>query len=128
MARTDGDSTLGLRRRVWLVAALVLGGVIAIASVLPPRGTPVAEIADLGEIRAWAGHAIGYLLLTAAALCAQARPRPWTTLLIAVGYGVLLEAVQGLIGLRSAQLADVVANAVGALVGVGVGLWLRRRW
>ncbi len=119
--------TLGLPRGVWVTATVILAAVVAIASLLPPRGTPVAEIADLGELRAWVGHAVGYLLLTATAMLAQRAARPWLTVLLASSYGVALELLQGVLGQRSAQLTDVVANVVGALLGVAIASGIRRR-
>lgn len=127
VTRSDLWRPLGLPPRIWFVAAAVLSVVIAVASLLPPRGTPGVEIADLGELRAWIGHAIGYLLLTATALLAQRVPRPWLTLGIASLYGVLLEIAQGVLGQRSAQLSDVVANVAGALLGLALAHQLLRR-
>lgn len=112
---------------MWLAASILLAVVVAVASLLPPRGTPVAEIADLGELRAWIGHAIGYLLLTASAVLAQRVPRPWLTVFLTSAYGVVLEFVQGALGQRSAQITDVAANVVGALLGLGIAIWIRRR-
>lgn len=41
-----------------------------------------------------------------------------TTLLIAIGLGTTLEGIQAWLPWRSAELADAVANACGALLGV----------
>lgn len=85
------------------------------------------EIADLGELRATVGHAIGYLLLAFAAVMAQQAPRPWLTVVLASAYGVVLELAQGAIGLRSMQFTDVLANCVGAMAGALIGALLLRR-
>ena len=118
---------MGVPRWLWLAASILLAVVVAVASLVPPRGTPVAEIADLGELRAWIGHAIGYLLLTASAVLAQRVPRPWLTVFLTSAYGVVLEFMQGVLGQRSAQITDVAANVVGALLGLGIAIWIRRR-
>ena len=114
------DRVLGLPRTLWLASAIVIGLVIAVVSVLPPRGTPGIEIASLGEVRAWVLHALGYAILAATAMLAQRAPRPVLTALAIVGYGIVLEAVQGAIGIRSAQVADALANALGALAGAAL--------
>jgi len=88
--------------------------------MLPPRGTPGVEIADLGEFRAAIGHGLAYALLGAVAVLAQRQPRIAATLAGVIGYGVLLEILQGAFGLRSFQWTDIAANALGALVGVAV--------
>lgn len=109
------------------MAALAILVIVTVASLLPPRGTPVAEIADLGELRAWLGHAIGYFMLAASAVLAQRQPRPWLTWLLASAYGIVLELLQGVLGQRSAQITDVLANLLGALLGVGIASWVWRR-
>lgn len=96
--------------------------VITVVSLLPPRGTPGPQIADLGEVVATIGHVTGYLLLAGLLVIATRAQRPWTTWLGVVAYGALIECVQGIVGLRSFQWTDILANAVGAAVGTGVVL------
>lgn len=124
---TSPRGPLGLPRAAWWAVFAVLAIVVTVVSLLPPRGTPVAEIADLGEVRALVGHACGYLLLAGSAMLAQRMPRPWLTVILASAYGVLLELVQGVIGQRSAQLSDAIANLIGALLGVGIAMVIRTR-
>lgn len=114
--------------RAWGIGGVILAVVIGIVSLLPPRGTPGVEIADLGEILATLGHAAAYAVLGAVAIMAQKQRRPGLTVVALIGYGVLLEVLQGAVGLRSFQASDIAANALGALVGVGaVTLLLRPR-
>lgn len=113
--------------RAWTIAATILAVLIAVVSLLPPRGTPGVEIADLGEVLATVGHTIAYAALGALAVLAQRRPRPSLTLVGVVAYGALLEIAQGALGLRSFQWTDIAANAVGALVGVLIATLLSRR-
>lgn len=118
---------LGVTRGAWAVVAIILAMVILVISMLPPRGTPGPQIADLGEVRALLLHALGYALLAASALLAQANPRPGWTAAAVIGYGVALEIAQGIGGLRSAQVSDAVANAGGVLIGVALALLVLRR-
>ncbi len=84
------------------------------------------EIADLGEVRATIGHGLAYALFAALAMLAQRQPRIAVTLAGVIGYGVLLEILQGAFGLRSFQWTDVAANALGAVAGVLSAVLVRR--
>lgn len=110
----------------WGIGALILAILIGIVSLLPPRGTPGVEIADLGEVLATVGHAVAYAVLAGLAIGAQANPRIGMTLAIVIGYGIVIEALQGAFGLRSFQASDILANALGALAGVGAAMLVRR--
>lgn len=94
--------------------------------MLPPRGTPGVEIADLGEVLATIGHALAYAALTALAVASQRAPRVWLTLAVVVGYGILLEVLQGIVGLRSFQVSDIAANSLGAVIGMTAAMLIRR--
>ena len=39
-------------------------------------------------------------------------------------YGLLIEALQGITGYRTAEGADVIANTIGILFGYGLGNWI----
>ena len=112
--------------RAWGIAAIAVALLIGVVSMLPPRGTPGVEIADLGEVRATIGHGLAYALLAALAMLAQRQPRIAVTLAGVIGYGVLLEILQGAFGLRSFQWTDVAANALGAVAGVLSAVLVRR--
>ena len=113
--------------RAWGIAAVLLALLIGAVSMLPPRGTPGVEIADLGEVRATIGHALAYAVLSAAGVLAQRRPRVGLTLTAVIGYGVVLEVLQGAIGVRSFQWTDIAANSIGALAGVLIAGLAHRR-
>jgi len=121
---------------MWAVAAGSVAVLVGVVSLLPPRGTPVGDIADLGELRATIGHGLAYALLGVLFVMSVRASAPNTSLaraavlviLILTGYGALLEALQGAAGARSFQVQDVLANAVGAIVGAGAALLIRRRW
>lgn len=106
--------------------AFIVAVAIGVVSLLPPRGTPGVEIADLGEFRAFVGHALAYAVLAACAVLAQRVPRPVVTFAAVVAYGAGLEVVQGAMGLRSMQWEDVLANALGAALGTGAAILVRR--
>ena len=113
-------------RRTWGIAAILVALLIGVVSMLPPRGTPGMEIADLGELRATIGHGLAYALLAAFAVLGQRQPRIAATLAGVIGYGVILEVLQGVFGLRTFQWTDIAANALGALVGVLSVILVRR--
>lgn len=115
-------------RAAWWIAAIAVGIAITVVSMLPPRGTPGPQIADLGEVVATIGHVGGYLLLGGLIILALRYPRPMVVWAVVSVYGALIEVIQGAFGLRSFQWSDILANALGAAVGIGVAvLWRRRR-
>ena len=124
--RVVSERVLGLPRTVWIVASMVLAVLAAAAALLPPRGTPGVEIADLGETLAMVLHGVGYAVLAFAVMLAQRNPRPVPTAVGLIFYGAFLEMTQWVIGLRSAQLGDMLANASGVLIGVALALLLPR--
>ena len=116
----DSPRVLGLARRDWAVAALVLVILAAVAALLPPRGTPGLQIADLGESWALLLHGLGYAFLAFCAMLGQRYPRGGRTAMALIIYGVVLELLQGLGGVRSPQIVHALANAA----GVGAGVWV----
>lgn len=66
-------------------------------------------------------HVLAYASLGAAAMFAQIRlaGRAAGTLVALAAYGVLLEALQGFGGVRTADALDALANASGAIAGAG---------
>lgn len=114
-------------RRGWTGAAIVLALLAAVAALLPPRGTPGMEVADLGEVRALFLHFAGYAVLALCAIRAQARPRAVLTGLGVVAYASALEVLQGVLGERSVQAQDLAANALGVVVGVLLGRLVGQR-
>lgn len=127
VATPDRTRVLGLPTAFWWAATVTVGVVITVVSLLPPRGTPGPQIADLGEVVATIGHVGGYLLLGGFVILAQRRPRPIIVWVIVSAYGALIEVTQGAFGLRSFQWSDILANSLGAAVGIGLGVVVRRR-
>ncbi len=120
------NRVLGLPRLAWRIAAIALAGLAAIAALLPPRGTPVFEIASLGENLSLLLHGVGFAVCAFSTMIAQRTPRPAVTSFGLILYGVFLEMTQGVTGLRTTQLGDMLANASGVLVGVAVAQLLAR--
>lgn len=114
-------------RRGWAGAAIVLALLAAVAALLPPRGTPGVEVADLGEALALALHFAGYAVLALCTVLAQGRPRVLPTALSLIAYASALEVLQGVVSERSFQAQDVVANVLGIVVGVLLGRLLTGR-
>jgi len=73
-------------------------------------------------------HFLAYSALGAAAYGAQINPwrKPWAAPLALAVYGVLLEGLQGLGGVRTPELADAIANSLGALTGFAGAVILAR--
>jgi VanZ family protein len=64
---------------------------------------------------AWAGLAA--LLRWALGASVEARRGFWVSWSIAFGYGLAIEALQAPIATRSAEVLDLLADALGALLG-----------
>lgn len=98
---------------------------ITLLSVIPSKAVPGFNLFSFDKI----GHAVFYGVLTWLLLRARqpARPLPVAGIaLCAIGYGVLMEYVQyAFVPGRFYEYDDMIANALGA--GVGVGAWFFRR-
>lgn len=120
---------------------LIWGLVLLYASVSDPSGAGLSRTGPFGALGLdkWL-HAAGYAAF--AVLSAYAFVPRWrgtrrgliATLLLAGGYGLAMEVVQGPLAYRSFDPADAVANVFGALVvvlAVGLGsrvlAWRSRR-
>jgi VanZ family protein len=97
---------------IWLLA-LVIG------SLLPLSGSPGIQHGDKIQ------HFIGYAVL--AILIFRLRTRIGLAFALATIFGVLIEFAQALTPWRSFDPADMLANALGALLGLSVWYWCSRR-
>ena len=71
-----------------------------------------------------AQHALAFAVLAVLACLGWPRVPAWRWCLALVAYGVLIELAQAATSWRHGSVADALADAVGVLVGLGVGaLW-----
>ena len=106
---------------VSLVLTLALAGLIGVMTLTPIQnpGVPGTDKSH---------HLIGFAALALPLSFSRPRLAPWVVL-AAIGYGGAIEIIQPFVG-RSGEVLDLMADAVGAVIGgaAGVGLrWLRRR-
>ena len=102
--------------------------VIAVSLLLPadllPMTLPAGGESSLDQV----GHVFLFFVLALLAV-GPARARSRHPLLVvlftSIVYGGLLEILQGVLGWRSAELADWVADGVGTAAGVAASLWWR---
>lgn len=97
--------------RLWLLATVVICLVPLPRSPFPVEGSDKLE------------HALGWLLITL--WFAQLTGSPQALLARACGFvalGAAIELAQSLTTWRSADLADLVANMLGVILGVAIGL------
>jgi VanZ family protein len=106
--------------RVWrILLAVCLAGVLGL-SLLPPSAPPMP---DFGWDKL--NHAVAFFVLGVLAL--KSFPGSgWLVVLGLVAFGVLVEVLQGLSGYRVAEWGDLLADFVGIVAAVGLGLvWSR---
>ncbi|HVR31048.1 MAG TPA: VanZ family protein [Thermoanaerobaculia bacterium] len=111
----------------------VLAGWAALVAVLllaPPQLLPAAVLDRGGRFPLdQAGHFLLFLVVAyLAARAARARTRHPLLWAAAASflYGAVLEAIQGLLGYRDAEVGDLVANGLGSLAGVLLPVLWRR--
>ena len=105
---------------------IIWAGWILTSTLDPDPEPPPIELAHLDKIAhliAWA--VLGGLCRWALGGFTEARRAMWVSWGLAFGYGLAIEALQAPMATRSAEALDLVADAVGALLGA----WLvGRRW
>ncbi|MGC4028051.1 MAG: VanZ family protein [Steroidobacteraceae bacterium] len=99
--------------RLWFAAGLLLAGLVAVMSLLPPADLPKVHVWDKAE------HAGAYFLLAfwfGSVIFRRDLPGLVIALLI---FGAAIEVAQGAMGLgRQADWHDLLADGIGALLGV----------
>lgn len=132
MARTDvrRDRTLRLLRAGLWCAAWACVAAAIVLSLAPRSSTDPATPAD--KLAHLSGYAVMALCFLAAAVWAPVRGRgrwpdmPGRVVAAVIGFSLCMELVQPLVG-RTADIADGVANALGAALGWALWSALRRR-
>ncbi|WP_199174214.1 VanZ family protein [Roseateles chitinivorans] len=109
-------------RSAWrlLFLAVVLGASWLAFSPHPPR------VADLGWDKANHFAAFGTLAIVGMQCFAAGPRRRWIVLAMLLAYGVLIELVQSQIPGRDAEARDVLADMIGASIGVALHALLMR--
>lgn len=117
-----------MSQRVWQVLLWFGVALAAVLALGPAPPAPPVEGGDkLQHIAAFAALALAAALAYPAPAPQRLRREAWIALAL-LGYGVGIELAQGLIPGRTASLADVLADAVGVLLGLALArYWLRRR-
>ena len=88
-----------------------------------PPPTDVAHLDKIAHLVAWA--ILAGLCRWALGPAASSQRALWVSWGLAFGYGLAVEALQAPIATRSAEALDLVADAVGALLGAWI---VGRRW
>jgi VanZ family protein len=112
-------------RSWWIVGGLAMVLAIIVTSLLPSSSLPSVQVWDKFE------HAVAYFVL-AAWFGGIVRPDRYRRLALALlALGIAVEVSQQAMGLgRTADLRDVLANAIGIVLGLaiavlGVSGWMR---
>jgi len=101
-------------RRIWLALGWGMVAAVVVLSLIPVE-------ADLGEGRDKLAHFAAYGALSFwFAVMVRGRARQLGIAIAFAGMGVLLEFLQGMTGYRDFELADMLANAIGAALGWGL--------
>ncbi|MCA8901027.1 MAG: VanZ family protein [Hyphomonas sp.] len=109
-------------RRAGGVLALLVMGAIAVLSLLPPGDLPPVEGSDKVK------HFIAYAVLAAPMTIWAGPGRTLRAVILTLGFGALMEVAQALSPTgREASLLDELANALGAALGTGLALIVRKR-
>jgi VanZ family protein len=112
------------RRTLTLLATAVLSVAILVVGTRPRPPEVLDRVPD------WTSHGatyavVAFLASRSAVLLGVTPAAPWAAG-YAVAHGCLLELLQMLVPTRSAELGDIVADAVGAAIGVAVAAWKAR--
>jgi len=113
-----------IKPRLWFGIAFSMLGLVAFLSLIP--NPPAAGVNDkLLHFSSYAGLSAGFSTLVR-------NHRQLSGVAIGlIGYGIVIEILQGLTGYRFMEALDVVANSAGAMTGLLVWLtplpgWFRR--
>lgn len=105
-------------RSLPLIAALVL---VAWQSLVP--GDDVLVHTPYDKV----GHGVVYAILGVLAAFAMSPPRLLPAWIGVVAFGLALEIAQGISGYRSFEVADLLADALGSVLGAGAVVQIASR-
>lgn len=96
---------------LWRVLLIAAAAGVAWSSLLPPDDLP-AGVGGYDK----ALHALGYAVLGVLAVLSGIR---WPlAIAVVIAFGLVIEGAQGIVGYRSFEWADLVADGLGAVAGV----------
>ncbi|MGB3542897.1 VanZ family protein [Rubrivirga sp.] len=100
--------------------AILWSVAIVVACLVPGQGLPSVQIVSFDKLI----HVL--LFVGFGLLWMRAAPGvPGRILLTGVVFGIAIEVAQGTLPVhRSADVFDAIADAIGVVIGVGVGRWL----
>jgi len=102
-------------RRSFIGLAIVFAAIILVKSLTPALPSLSIDNADKYL------HVLAYLVLAAATLPTLPRVRPVLVVLGVAGFGAGVEVLQGMLSTgRSTDIYDGLANALGALLALGI--------
>ena len=111
------NKVINLMPRLAFATAIVCAAAIAFLSLLPGDELPSQNLNDK------LNHFIAYGVLTGLGVVGRGSRSLLLVTVLAIGYGVLLEVLQGLMPYgRSASTLDALANTGGVFIGVVLGL------
>jgi VanZ family protein len=110
-------------RHLWITMSLVLLAAVLFASLQPDFGPAVPANFDKVE------HLAAYVLLALWFTGLVARGRYWAVGAGLMALGLLIEVLQWRMHLgRSAEVSDMLANALGVVVGITIALRSTGGW
>ena len=117
------DSVIKRLPRLALIATVWVAIAIAILSLLPGSDLPAQKLNDK------VNHFIAYGVLTFLAVLGRHSISILKIAVLAIGYGLLLEVLQGVMPFgRTASGLDAIANTGGVLIGTACGVLVGRYW
>ena len=108
-------------RKLWFGCGFLVMILVAVASLAPVPEGP--------ELNDKVVHIIIYTILSAwfSLIVARTASLRWVFIGL-VGYGILIELLQGMTAYRSLEIADAIANSIGAALGLICYFTPLRRW
>lgn len=104
----------------WLFWLCVVAGVALALAPAPERKTPWFAHADKLQ------HTVSFAVLVGLGWRARLGPR-WRLAVGLLLLGAVIEVLQSFTATRTAEWADLLADAIGIAAGLGVASWIERR-
>lgn len=84
-------------------------------------------IPEVFEHQDWLHHGAAFIALVCSARWAFPRTHVFWTLLYCLILGLLIELFQGLLPHRTSSVADMLANSVGVIIGIGISTLIKQQ-